>query len=113
MRLTLVSLFILSGCASSRAAMPSLTPYALSALPGPAAVLEENHFSRDRMGVGEPELRQILAAPVFLEEHARIGVLPVATGYAPEGYVWALGGLWLLQVAGLSWLWSGRRLFQP
>ena len=47
-------------------------------------MLEENHFVRDRMGVGETELRQILAAPVFLEEHARIGVLPVRTGYAPD-----------------------------
>ena len=35
-----------------------------------------------------------------------------AVGYAPEGYTWALGGLWLLQFAGLVWLWSGRRLFQ-
>ncbi len=35
-----------------------------------------------------------------------------ATGYAPQGYAWALGGLWLLQVAGLAWLWSGRRLLR-
>jgi MFS family permease len=34
-----------------------------------------------------------------------------ATGYAPEGYGWALGMLWLVQFAGLAWLWSGRRLF--
>jgi hypothetical protein len=64
--------------------MPALAEYSLAALPAPAPVLEENHFSRDRMGVGEPELRQILAAPVFLEEHARIGVLPVRSGYAPD-----------------------------
>ena len=38
---------------------------------------------------------------------------PTATGYAPEAYGWALGGLWLLQAAGLAWLWSGRRLFNP
>ena len=36
---------------------------------------------------------------------------PTAIGYAPEAYAWALGGLWLLQAAGLAWLWSGRRLF--
>ena len=36
---------------------------------------------------------------------------PTASGYAPEAYPWALGGLWLLQFAGLVWLWSGRRLF--
>ena len=34
-----------------------------------------------------------------------------ATGYAPEAYAWALGGLWLMQAAGLAWLWNGRRLF--
>jgi predicted MFS family arabinose efflux permease len=33
------------------------------------------------------------------------------SGYAPEAYTWALGGLWLAQAAGLAWLWSGRRLF--
>ena len=34
-----------------------------------------------------------------------------AIGYAPEAYAWALGGLWLMQAAGLAWLWSGRKLF--
>ncbi len=36
---------------------------------------------------------------------------PTAIGYAPEAYAWALGGLWLLQAAGLAWLWTGRKLF--
>jgi MFS family permease len=31
------------------------------------------------------------------------------TGYAPEAYSWALGMLWLIQFAGLAWLWTGRR----
>jgi predicted MFS family arabinose efflux permease len=31
-------------------------------------------------------------------------------GYAPEAYSWALGILWLAQLAGLAWLWTGRRL---
>jgi hypothetical protein len=35
-----------------------------------------------------------------------------ARGYAPEAYSWALGMLWLVQFAGLVWLWSGRRLFE-
>ncbi len=34
------------------------------------------------------------------------------SGYAPEAYSWALGMLWLVQFAGLAWLWSGRRLFE-
>jgi len=32
-------------------------------------------------------------------------------GYAPQAYHWALGALWLLQLAGLAWFWRGRRLF--
>jgi predicted MFS family arabinose efflux permease len=32
------------------------------------------------------------------------------TGYVPEAYGWALGMLWAVQLAGLAWLWSGRRL---
>lgn len=32
-------------------------------------------------------------------------------GYAPDAYPWALAMLWLVQFAGLAWLWSGRRLF--
>lgn len=35
-----------------------------------------------------------------------------AAGYAPEAYAWALGGLWLVQAAGLAWLWHGRGLFR-
>ena len=31
-------------------------------------------------------------------------------GYAPEAYPWALGMVWAVQLAGLGWLWSGRRL---
>lgn len=81
-RLALVSLLALSaGCATARLGVPELS--LISNVP----TLEENHFSRDRMSLGEPELRQILAAPVFLEEHARIGVLPVMGGYAPDAEV--------------------------
>jgi hypothetical protein len=36
---------------------------------------------------------------------------PAAHGYAPEGYPWALGIVWAVQLAGLAWLWAGRRLY--
>ncbi|MFT3707128.1 MAG: hypothetical protein QM817_05610 [Archangium sp.] len=79
---SLVLFAVLSGCASARqAAMPELAPLALGAVQAPPQLVE-NHFVRDRMALGEPELRQILEAPVFLEEHARIGVLPVRSAYA-------------------------------
>ena len=32
------------------------------------------------------------------------------TGYAPEAYTWALSMLWMVQFAGLLWLWHGRKL---
>jgi predicted MFS family arabinose efflux permease len=33
-------------------------------------------------------------------------------GYAPQAYSWALGMVWAVQLAGLAWLWNGRRLFR-
>ena len=33
-------------------------------------------------------------------------------GYAPEAYPWALGMVWAVQLAGLLWLWTGRRLVE-
>lgn len=71
--LALALLMLASGCATSRALQyPVMSP------------LAENHFERDRIAMGEDELRAILSAPIFLEEHARIGVLPVSSGYAPQ-----------------------------
>ncbi len=31
-------------------------------------------------------------------------------GYAPQAYGWALGAVWLTQLAGVAWFWRGRRL---
>lgn len=71
-------------CAASRAAMPSFAPLAFEAAV-PAAPLVEDHFARDKGGaIGEAELRQVLAAPVFLEPGARVGIVPVAAHYAPS-----------------------------
>ncbi|MDX2011858.1 MAG: hypothetical protein SFW67_16815 [Myxococcaceae bacterium] len=96
------------GCATSRKAM-DLAPMSFDATPAPVAPLHENHFARDRSAVAEPELRAILAAPVFLEENARVGVLPVATRYevsdevpvqaAPAELVAALEGSGLVELA--------------
>ena len=35
-----------------------------------------------------------------------------AIGYDARGYSWALGALWLVQLLGLLWLWSGRTLLE-
>jgi hypothetical protein len=72
--LLLLLLPCLQGCALRRVAMSAELP-----------PLTENHFLRDRMGgVAEEGLRDILAAPVFLEENARVGVMPVAAKYEPD-----------------------------
>jgi predicted MFS family arabinose efflux permease len=35
-----------------------------------------------------------------------------ARGYAAEAYPWALGMTWVVQLAGLAWLWSGRSVVE-
>ena len=42
-----------------------------------------------------------------------LGLWPQTTaGYDPRGYSCALGALWLVQLAGLAWLWRGRALLE-
>lgn len=77
----LMTVTLATGCAMQRAAMPALAPMAFEAQ---AAPLEDNFFPKDRSAVGEADLKTILAAPAFLEEGARIGVLPVAARYEPD-----------------------------
>ena len=83
MRLLPLAVIILcSACAHRSAAMPELAPLAFEGSTVSQPVLTENHFSRDKGGsLGEAELRAILAAPIFLEEGARLGVVPVASRY--------------------------------
>ena len=86
---------IFVGCAAAQRPEPALP--ALFAAPAAAekpapAVLVDNHFARDAMGaLGESELREILAAPVFLEEKARLGVVPVQGGYGAAGEIPMVG----------------------
>ena len=83
-----LSLFITSCAAAQKVA--SLSPLALAAEDGGAAakaptLLTENHFARDAMGtLSEAQLRDILQAPVFLEEKARVGIVPVREGYGAD-----------------------------
>ena len=74
-----------AACAAAPMAMPTLSPYEEAALHPSPPVLTENHFKRDVMGdLDEAQLREILLSPVFLEDKARIGVLPVASGYEAD-----------------------------
>jgi hypothetical protein len=80
------------GCAaapSPRASLPQLFAESdegrASAAP---ALLESNHFVRDAMGgLSEEQLKEILAAPVFLEERSRLGVVPVREAYGADGEI--------------------------
>lgn len=75
------------GCGMSapalRAELPPLQ-VAAEVAQAPQA-LTRDHFTRDGAGsISEEHLREVLAAPTFLEEGARIGVVPVLYGYAPD-----------------------------
>ncbi len=72
----------LAGCgAAQRPQSAAMKPLALAA-PAAPRPLDTNHFQRDKVGtVSEAAMREILAAPVFLEAGARLGIVPVETGY--------------------------------
>jgi hypothetical protein len=76
---------MLAGCgAAAPMQAPVMKPIGAEAAP----VLTENHFRQDKSGViTEEALRAILAAPTFLEDGARLGVVQVATGYEVDGHV--------------------------
>lgn len=79
---------LLSACAAQKTAplqAPSLSPV-LAQQPSSPPLLVDNHFRRDGTGsvVSEEALKLILAAPVFLEEGARVGIVPVRDAYTPE-----------------------------
>jgi len=83
MRFALLAAVLELGCFGQRMALrPDL-----AALPIPAASpdLTEDHFKRDRTtGVNDEDLRAILAAPVYVDETQRVGVLPVSGQYRPD-----------------------------
>jgi len=80
-----VTALVAGGCAASRPLVAHMDPMRFE---GPAEgppLLTENHFKRDVMGdLDERQLREILGSPVFLEDKARIGVLPVGNGYESD-----------------------------
>jgi hypothetical protein len=62
--------------------------------------LMTNHFRTDRAStISDDDLAAILAAPVFLEERSRVGVVPVANQYVADDGVPLLGVPGALRVA--------------
>lgn len=78
----LIALFFFgSGCAASKAfRAPSMKPLQLATAP-----IKKDHFKRDKSGsISEQALQNLLLAPVFLEDEARIGVVQVSSRYRPD-----------------------------
>lgn len=78
-----LGLLCFPACAASGRHSVSMPPlFAEAPEESAPAPLEENYFKRDKVGVlSETELAHILAAPVFLAENARIGLVPVSERY--------------------------------
>lgn len=77
--------------------------------------LFSRRYPREMAGRVNTALNVFVFAGMFSGQWA-VGLLlslwpQTAAGYAPEAYAWALGMLWLVQFAGLAWLWAGRRAF--
>lgn len=71
-------------------------------------------FPKEMAGRVNTTLNTFIFTGMFLGQWAVglvLGLWPLeGPGYAPQAYGWALGALWLVQLAGLLWFWSGRAL---
>jgi hypothetical protein len=81
----ILAIVAVAGCGASQPALRAeLAPLKLKRAPG--AVLEDNLFRRDGSGsISEQDLKRVLAAPVFVKQGARLGVVQVAGGYEADG----------------------------
>ena len=81
----LIAVTLLTACGGAKMRAPALAPLALTQAP---KLLTKNHFQRDKIGtISESAMREILNAPVYLEHGARVGIVPVETGYELDGDV--------------------------
>jgi MFS family permease len=73
-------------------------------------------YPRDMAGRVNTALNTFTFLGIFLGQWGTgviLGLWPqTAAGYDPRGYSYALGVLWLVQLAGLVWLWRGRALLE-
>jgi predicted MFS family arabinose efflux permease len=71
-------------------------------------------YPREMAGRTNTAINVVAFAGMFIGQWAVGLVLDLwpqtPAGYAPQAYPWALGMLWAVQLAGLAWLWSGRKL---
>jgi predicted MFS family arabinose efflux permease len=87
---------------------------------GAAATLAHSiamrRYPREMAGRVNTTLNSFTFFGIFLGQWGTGAILTLwpatASGYDPRGYFYALGGLWLIQLLGLSWLWRGRALLE-
>lgn len=87
---------------------------------GTAATLAHSiltrRYPRDMTGRVNTTLNTFTFLGIFIGQWGTGAILnlwpPTATGYDPRGYPWALGVLFAIQLAGLTWLWRGRALLE-
>ena len=92
--------------------------WALFVFSGTAATLAHSiatrRFPREMAGRVNTALNTFTFLGIFVGQWATGEILnlwpPTASGYDPRGYAWAFAALWVVQAAGLAWLWSGRKL---
>src|SRR5262249_40226916 len=70
---------LLTGCAATEALRaPAMKPI--------AEQVKDDRFKRDTAGsISEEDLQKLLATLPLLDEKSRLGVVPVASGYEPNG----------------------------
>ena len=80
-----------------------------------AHTIATRRYPRDMAGRVNTALNTFTFVGIFLGQWATGALLTLwpqtPSGYDPQAYFYAFGALWLVQAAGLAWLWSGRRLF--
>jgi hypothetical protein len=80
-----------------------------------AHAIATRRFPREMAGRVNTALNTFTFFGVFVGQWVSGAILnlwaPTATGYEPQSYFYAFGVLWIVQAAGLAWLWSGRRFF--
>lgn len=79
--------FVSAGCAVSHEMAVARAPEA-AAMPAPPPVLTRSLFSKDSSGaLGEGDLQKVLESTIDLQFPARVGVVPLAEPFNPQGPV--------------------------
>ena len=83
----LASLYLLAGCSAAGPHAAQAPAMAMAEAPAPA-VLQRSLYTKDSSGsLTEDDLQKILESPIDLQFPARVGVVPLAHAFEPQGEV--------------------------